>query len=109
MAKPGIFSFEGLKMNRVKALLLLSCLLLGCADLLTTNVILDLGMSELNPVMRLAQTWLGVWWLVPKLGLTLLLVGLLWRSKNVYNVALVVAFCSTPVLNNLLLIVAGTN
>jgi len=109
MTKPGNFSFDGLRMSRVKALLLLSCLLLGCADLLTTNVILDSGMSELNPVMRLAQTWLGVWWLVPKLGLTLLLVGLLWRSKNVYNVALVVAFCSTPVLNNLILIIASTN
>ncbi|MBR1205528.1 MULTISPECIES: hypothetical protein [unclassified Bradyrhizobium] len=69
MTMPGIFSIEGLKVNRVKALLLRSCLLLGCADLVT---------------------WL------------------LWRSKNVYNVALVVAFCSTPVLNNLLLI-AGTN
>lgn len=96
-------------MNWVKALLLLFCLLLGCADLVTTNVILDLGMGELNPVMRLAQTWLGVWWLVPKLGLTLFVMCLLWRSKNVYNVALVVAFCSTPVLNNLLLIIAGTN
>lgn len=108
MAKPGIFSIEGLKVNRVKALLLLSCLLLGCADLVTTNVILDLGMGELNPFMRLAQSWLGAWWLIPKLSLTLLVTWLLWRSKNVYNVALVVAFCSTPVLNNLLLI-AGTN
>ncbi|UPK38936.1 DUF5658 family protein [Bradyrhizobium sp. 186] len=96
-------------MSRVKALLLVFCLLLGCADLVTTNVILDLGMGELNPFMRLAQTWLGVWWLVPKLSLTLLVTWLLWRSKNVYNVALVVAFCSTPVLNNLILITAGTS
>jgi len=96
-------------MNRVKAFLLLSCLLLGCADLVTTNAVLDLGMGELNPVMKLAQAWLGVWWLIPKLGLTFLLTWLLWRSKNVYNVALVVAFCSTPVLNNLLLIAAGPN
>lgn len=41
MTKPRIFSIEGLKVNRVKALLLLSCLLLGCADLVTTNVILE--------------------------------------------------------------------
>lgn len=109
MNKPGIFSIEGLKSNWVKALLVLSCLLLGCADLVTTNVILDLGMGELNPFMRLAQTWLGVWWLIPKLGLTFLVTWLLWRSKNVYNVALVVAFCSTPVLNNLILIIAGTS
>lgn len=109
MTKPGLFGVAGLEIGWIKALLLLSCLFLGCADLVTTNVILALGMSELNPVMRLAQTWLGVWWLVPKVGLTLLLVWLLWHSKNVYNVALVVAFCSTPVLNNLVLIVAGTN
>jgi len=96
-------------MNRIKAFLLLSCLVLGCADLVTTNVILHLGMDELNPFMRLAQSWLGAWWLIPKLGLTLVLTWLLWRSKNVYNVALVVAFCSAPVLNNLLLIIAGVN
>lgn len=96
-------------MNWVKALLLLSCFLLGCADLVTTNVILALGMGELNPFMQLAQSWFGMWSLIPKLGLTLVVAWLLWRSKNVYNVALVVAFCSTPVLNNLLVIIAGTN
>lgn len=65
-------------------------------------------MGELNPLMRLAQEWLGMWWLIPKLNLTFLMAWLLWRSKNVYNIALVVAFCSTPVLNNLILIV-GSN
>lgn len=34
--------------------------------------------------------------------------GRLWRSKNVFNVALVVALFSTPVINNLVLI-AGLN
>ena len=92
------------KMNWVKALLLLSCILLGCADLVTTNVILDHGLGELNPFMRLAQTWLGVWWLIPKLGFTFVATWLLSRSKNLYNIALVVALCSTPVLNNLIII-----
>ena len=92
------------KMNWVKALLLLSCILLGCADLVTTNVILDHGLGELNPFMRLAQTWLGVWWLIPKLGCTFAATWLLSRSKNLYNIALVVALCSTPVLNNLIII-----
>ena len=55
-------------MNWVKALLLLSCLIVGYADLVTTNVILNHGLGELNPFMRLAQTWLGAWWLIPKLG-----------------------------------------
>ena len=96
------------KMNRVKAILVFSTLLLGCADLATTNVILNHGMGELNPFMRVAQEWLGVWWLIPKLGLTFVVMWLLSRSKNVFNIALVVAFLSTPVLNNLILI-AGTN
>ena len=95
-------------MNWVKALLVLSCLLFGYADLMTTDKILHLGLGELNPFMQLAQAWFGVWWLVPKLGLTFVVMWLLWRSNNVYNIALVVAFCSTPVLNNLL-IIAGTN
>ena len=91
-------------MNWVKALLLLSSISLGCADLMTTNVILDHGLRELNPFMSLAQAWLGVWWLIPKLGLTFVMTWLLWRSNNLWNIALVVAFCFTPVLNNLVVI-----
>jgi hypothetical protein len=91
-------------MNWVKALLLLSCILLGCADLVTTNVILDHGLGELNPFMRLAQTWLGAWWLIPKLSLTFVVMWLLNRSNNLYNISLIVALCSTPVLNNLIII-----
>jgi hypothetical protein len=91
-------------MSWVKALLLLSCIVLGCADLLTTNVILDHGLGELNPFMSMAQTWLGVWWLIPKLGLTFVVTSLLWRSNNLYNISFVVAFCCTPVLNNLVVI-----
>ena len=34
------------KMNWVKALLLLSCLIVECADLVTTNVILDHGLPS---------------------------------------------------------------
>ena len=92
------------KMNWVKALLLLFCLLVGYADLVTTNVILNHGLGELNPFMRLAQTWLGAWWLIPKLSLTFVVMWLLSRSNNLYNISLVVALCSTPVLNNLIII-----
>jgi hypothetical protein len=95
-------------MSWVKALLLLSCIVLGCADLLTTNVILDHGLGELNPIMSLAQTSLGEWWLIPKLGLTFIVTALLWRSNNLHNISLVVAFCCTPVLNNLV-VIAGIN
>ncbi|WMT78220.1 DUF5658 family protein [Bradyrhizobium sp. Ash2021] len=95
-------------MSSVKALLLLSCFVFGCADLLTTNVILDHGLGELNPFMRLAQSSLGEWWLIPKLGGTFIMTLLLSRSKNIYNIGLVVAFCSTPVLNNLV-VISGIN
>jgi Domain of unknown function (DUF5658) len=91
-------------MSWVKALLLLSCIVVGCADLMTTNVILDHGLSELNPFMSMAQASLGQWWLIPKLGLTFVVTSLLWRSNNLYNISLVVAFCCTPVLNNLVVI-----
>ena len=91
-------------MNWVKALLLLSCLIVGYADLVTTNVILNHGLGELNPFMRLAQTWLGAWWLVPKLSLTFAVMSLLSRSNNLYKILLVVALCATPVLNNLIII-----
>ena len=97
--------FRDPKMNWVKALLLLSCLTVQCADLVTTNAASsNHGGSELNPFMRLAQTWLGAWWLVPKLSFTFVVMWLLSRSKNLYNVSLVVALCSTPVLNNLIII-----
>ena len=92
------------KMNWVKALLLLSCLLVGCADLVTTNVILNHGLGELNPFMQLAQTWLGAWWLIPKLSATFAVMWLLNRSNNLLNISLIVALCSTPVLNNLIII-----
>jgi len=91
-------------MNWVKALLLLCCLLVGYADLVTTNVILNHGLSELNPFMRLAQTWLGAWWLIPKLGLTFVVMWLLSRSNKLYHIAFAIALFSTPVLNNLIII-----
>jgi hypothetical protein len=96
-------------MHWVKGLLLLFCVLLGYADLVTTNVILNHGSGgELNPFMRLAQTWLGAWWLIPKLSFTFVVTWFLWRSNNLFNISLVVAFCSTPVLNNLVIIAGMT-
>lgn len=94
--------------NLAKTLLVLSVLLFGIADLFTTNMILNLGLHELNPLMHFAQTWLGAWWLIPKLALTYFMMWLLWRSKNAYNIAIVVALCCTPVLNNVV-IIAGVH
>ena len=53
----------------LKAMLLVSALLMGYSDLITTNEILQRGMGELNPFMRFTQEWLGEWWLIAKLGL----------------------------------------
>ena len=95
---------RSLKMNWVKALLLLACLLVGYADLVTTNVILNHGLGELNPFIPLAQTWLGAWWLIPKLGGTFVVMWLLSRSNKLYHIAFAIALFSTPVLNNLIII-----
>ncbi|QOZ52218.1 DUF5658 family protein [Bradyrhizobium sp. CCBAU 53338] len=100
-------SAREIEANLIKTLLVLSVLILGISDLFTTNVILNRGLHELNPFMHFAQTWLGVWWLIPKLTLTYFMMWLLWRSNNPYNIAIVVAFCSAPVLNNLLIIVGA--
>lgn len=97
-----------MKMNSVKVFLMFSTFMLGLADLVTTNEILHLGLGELNPIMRLAQEWLGVWWLVPKIGLTFVVMWLLWHGKNLRHIAYVVGFLSTPVLNNLI-VLAGTS
>ena len=88
----------------LKEMLLVSALLMGYSDLITTNEILRLGFGELNPFMRLAQEWLGEWWFIPKLGLTAVVAWLLWRGKNVRHVAVVVAFLAMPVFNNLIIL-----
>jgi hypothetical protein len=74
-----------------KALLLLSRPLAGYVDLVTTNVILNHGLGELNPFMWLAQTWLGAWWLIPKLGLTFVVMKLLSRSDKLHHIAFAIA------------------
>lgn len=92
------------QMSRIKAILLLICLLVECADLFTTNVILNHGLGELNPFMRLAQTWLGPWWLVPKLGATFIVMYLLSLSNKPRHIAYLIVLLTTPVLNNLIII-----
>ncbi|GKQ55531.1 DUF5658 family protein [Bradyrhizobium sp. Ce-3] len=92
----------------LKAMLLVSALLMGYSDLVTTNEILQRGMGELNPFMRFSQEWLGEWWLIAKLGLTFLVMWLLWQGKSERHVAYVVALIAVPVYNNLI-ILAATN
>ncbi|TWB87099.1 hypothetical protein FBZ93_12328 [Bradyrhizobium macuxiense] len=92
----------------LKAMLLVSALLMGYSDLITTNEILQRGMGELNPIMRFTQEWMGEWWLIAKLGLTYLVMWMLWHGKSERQMAYVVAFIATPVYNNLI-ILAGSN
>jgi hypothetical protein len=96
------------QISLIKALLLVSAFLMGYADLATTNEILRLGMGELNPFMRLTQEWLGAWWFVPKIGLTYVVMWLLWHGKSERHVAFVVALMAAPVYNNII-VLAGTN
>jgi len=92
----------------LKAMLLVCALLMGYSDLITTNEILQRGMGELNPFMWLTQEWLGEWWLVAKLGLTYLVIWLLWHGNSERQVAYVVTLIALPVYNNLF-ILAGAN
>ena len=91
-------------MHWIKGCLLLACLVIGYADLWTTNVILNHGLGELNPFMRLAQTWLGPWWIFPKLALTIFVIFLLSRSNNHRKIASIIAFIAIPVINNAIII-----
>jgi hypothetical protein len=95
-------------MSWKKAALLLCCLVVGCLDLTTTNMILERGGSELNPFMGFAQTWLGTWWLIPKLGTIFMVMWLLNRSNRLHHIAFVVAVMSTPALSNLRVIAGMT-
>jgi hypothetical protein len=103
-----LFGVPSPKMGWGKAVLLFCCLIAGFADLQTTNVILNHGLGEANPVMRLAQEQLGAWWLIPKIGATFLVMWLLSRSNKLSHIAFVVALISTPVLNNLIVIASIT-
>lgn len=82
-------------MQWTKASILLICLLVACADLVTTNTILSHGGGEANPFMHLAQTWLGPWWMVPKLGATFLIMWFLSRAKNLWHGTLIVMFMAS--------------
>src|SRR5579859_4750586 len=85
------------KISLIKGWLLVSAFLMGYSDLATTNEILRLGMGELNPFMRLTQEWLGAWWYVPKIGLTYVVMWLLWHGKSERQIAYVVALMAAPV------------
>lgn len=91
-------------MRTLKITLLATCLLFQIGDAFTTNIILSHGLGELNPIMALAQTWLGGWWLVPKLALAGLMLWLLSLSQKPRHILGVMVLCAMPVYNNLIII-----
>ncbi len=99
-----LYRMQCRRITRITAVLLLAYLILACADLATTNFILGHGGGELNPFMRLAQTSLGPWWLIPKLSLTFAVMLLLNRSRKPRHIAIAVGLFSTAVINNLIII-----
>lgn len=87
-----------------KTILVVACLLMCYADMVTTNKLLSHGLGELNPFMHLAQTWLGPWWVIPKLGGTFFATWLVFRGKTLRRGVIVLVLISLPVINNLLII-----
>jgi hypothetical protein len=87
-----------------KKLLLLTFVIIEGADAWTTNILLSHGGGELNPFMALFQTSMGNLWVIPKMGLALVVASLLSRSKKPLHIAGVVAFCATAVVNNFIAI-----
>jgi hypothetical protein len=85
-------------------LALLAGLLLGqIADIVTTNLALHRGGWEINPLMALAQTYLGTPWWLPKFVL-MALAGLIVLSTRVlhFPVAIIVGTSWIPAVLNLL-------
>ncbi len=84
-------------------------ILVGILDAVSTNAGLLAGAVEVNPLMAYAQESLRAWWVVPKIGLQLLVacIVLLRPARMVFAcVGAMVAFNTAVVVNNLAL--AGT-
>ncbi|NKB59617.1 MAG: hypothetical protein GKS00_25135 [Alphaproteobacteria bacterium] len=85
------------------ALIALSVIVVGVLDAMSTNAGLLAGAVEVNPLMAMAQSSLGEWWVVPKIGLSLItaMIVVLRPARTVFAcVAIVVAFNAVIVLNN---------
>lgn len=79
--------------------------LTGVLDTASTEMALSTGRAmEMNPIVSAVQEALGPYWVAPKLGTHLALVGLaLWHPNRptLIALALVAVFISAAVLNNL--------
>ncbi len=65
--------------TRLARVLALLFVVLGSLDVVSTNAAQAAGFTESNPVMRLMQEQMGVWWAVPKMAAHLVLASIfLW-------------------------------
>lgn len=78
-------------------------IVVGILDAVSTNAGLLAGAVEVNPLMAYAQDTLGAWWVLPKLGLQLLVASivLMRPARMVFTcVGLVVVINTVVVMNN---------
>ncbi len=78
-------------------------IVVGILDAISTNAGLLAGAVEVNPLMAYAQETLGAWWVLPKLGLALLVASivLMRPARMVFAcVGIVVAYNVVVVMNN---------
>ncbi len=65
--------------TRLARVLALLFVVVGSLDVVSTNTAQAAGFPEGNPVMRLVQERMGVWWAAPKVALHLVLASMiLW-------------------------------
>ncbi len=84
-------------------------LMLGGLDAITTSLALTIGYVEANPLIAALISWLGIYWLLPKMILHLLLAYVLLAKqtkKALINAGIVCIVYIAIVVNNLLIITA---
>lgn len=82
-------------------------LMLGGLDAITTSIALTIGYMEANPLIAMLVSWLGVYWLLPKMILHLLLAYILLAKQTklaLINAGIVCIVYIAIVVNNLLII-----
>ncbi len=65
--------------TRLARVLAFLFVVLGSLDVVSTNIAQAAGFTEANPVMRLMQEQLGIWWALPKIAVHLAMASaILW-------------------------------
>ena len=77
-------------------------IVVGILDVVSTNAGLLAGAVEVNPLMALAQSSLGAWWVAPKIGLQLVAAAIvIFRpARMVFACVGTVVLCNAVVVLN---------